>query len=96
MNGLVVAGKDVGIPVAFRNVVFPAAPTADSAKTAAPNGPASPQWTLKTVVKVGLLSKGLLLKEDRVVQLVALCSKPYRLINCWIELSTRLYQPTSL
>lgn len=35
-----------------------------------------PQRMLKGVMRVGLLAKGLLLKGDRTVQLVVLCSQP--------------------
>lgn len=36
---------------------------------------ATPQRMLKGVMRVGLLAKGLLLKGDRIVQLVVLCSQ---------------------
>ncbi len=38
---------------------------------------------LKGVMRVGLLAKGLLLKGDRIVQLVVLCSQPptYQLLD---------------
>lgn len=38
--------------------------------------PAAPQRMLKGVMRVGLLAKGLLLRGDREVQLVVLCSQP--------------------
>ena len=51
--------------------------------TAATNGAVQPQRMLKGVMRVGLLAKGLLLKGDRTVQLVVLCSQPptYQLLD---------------
>lgn len=51
--------------------------------TTALNDPTQTQQMLKGVIRVGLLAKGLLLKGERVVQLVALCSKPptYQLLD---------------
>lgn len=51
-----------------------AATATPSATAAAPA--AAPQRMLKGVMRVGLLAKGLLLKGDREVQLVVLCSQP--------------------
>lgn len=60
--------------------VPPAATTATvAAPSAAPTGTSTatpPQRMLKGVMRVGLLAKGLLLKGDREVQLVVLCSQP--------------------
>lgn len=55
--------------------------TSFDATTAASNhtqamGTGQPQRMLKGVMRVGLLAKGLLLKGDRNVQLVVLCSAP--------------------
>lgn len=62
--------------------------TTTNATTSVPgSGPASgsvqPQRMLKGVMRVGLLAKGLLLKGDRTVQLVVLCSQPptYQLLD---------------
>ena len=56
-----------------------AAPTAPTAPTttaaAAGTAAGAPQRMLKGVMRVGLLAKGLLLKGDRTVQLVVLCSQ---------------------
>lgn len=52
--------------------VVPAAVTT----AVASSGMAQPQRMLKGVMRVGLLAKGLLLKGDRSVQLVVLCSQP--------------------
>ena len=76
--------------VATANLVPPAvattatpSPAVATATTAASNGPAQPQRMLKGVMRVGLLAKGLLLKGDRTVQLVVLCSQPptYQLLD---------------
>jgi zinc finger RNA-binding protein len=72
------------------NLVPPAAPAtaisspaAAATTTTASNGSAQPQRMLKGVMRVGLLAKGLLLKGDRTVQLVVLCSQPptYQLLD---------------
>nr|CAG4650831.1 EOG090X037N [Simocephalus serrulatus] len=61
----------------------PAAPTTTTAAPATVSGPVQPQRMLKGVMRVGLLAKGLLLKGDRTVQLVVLCSQPptYQLLD---------------
>lgn len=53
------------------------------AAPAAVSGHVQPQRMLKGVMRVGLLAKGLLLKGDRTVQLVVLCSQPptYQLLD---------------
>jgi zinc finger RNA-binding protein len=72
--------------VATANLVPPVTPataTPSPTTAAASNGPAQPQRMLKGVMRVGLLAKGLLLKGDRTVQLVVLCSQPptYQLLD---------------
>lgn len=57
---------------------------ANHAEEGAPAEPgAAPQRMLKGVMRVGLLAKGLMLKGDRLVQLVVLCSQPptYQLLE---------------
>ncbi len=86
----VVPTTAVSQALATANLVPPAvaatatpSPAVAAATTAASNGPAQPQRMLKGVMRVGLLAKGLLLKGDRTVQLVVLCSQPptYQLLD---------------
>ena len=49
---------------------------AEGTNTAAHQQQQQQQRMLKGVMRVGLLAKGLLLKGDRIVQLVVLCSQP--------------------
>ncbi len=74
--------------VVSTNAVAPATapalvPSAAPAAVASTNGAVQPQRMLKGVMRVGLLAKGLLLKGDRTVQLVVLCSQPptYQLLD---------------
>nr|CAG4649186.1 EOG090X037N [Scapholeberis mucronata] len=76
---------DTAIPAATPTPTPAAAPTPTPA-TAAPaaaSGGVQPQRMLKGVMRVGPLAKGILLKGDRVVQLVVLCSQPptYQLLD---------------
>lgn len=82
------AASQADVPVPVPPVAPATTPTATPAPAlvpaaAATNGPAQPQWMLKGVMRVGLLAKGLLLKGDRNVQLVVLCSQPptYQLLD---------------
>lgn len=58
-------------------------PTPAAIVPAPSSGGIQPQRMLKGVMRVGLLAKGLLLKGDRTVQLVVLCSQPptYQLLD---------------
>ncbi|KAK4026822.1 hypothetical protein OUZ56_015848 [Daphnia magna] len=82
------AASQADVPVPVPPVAPATTPTATPAPAlvpaaAATNGPAQPQRMLKGVMRVGLLAKGLLLKGDRTVQLVVLCSQPptYQLLD---------------